>query len=87
MTNDASRSLLSTVLAMHFTSATADEVALITIMSEPEGTGASPAGDKEQNASEPEVPICALAPEANLQEERSSQISANPALQCLEEFR
>ncbi|KAL6473628.1 hypothetical protein MHYP_G00171890 [Metynnis hypsauchen] len=55
-------------------------------MSDPEGTSASPDGDEEQDVGELEVPIRALAPEADLQEQRPSQISANPALQCLEEL-
>ncbi|KAL7867536.1 hypothetical protein SRHO_G00089200 [Serrasalmus rhombeus] len=58
---------------------------LYTTMSDPEGTSASPDGDEEQDAGELEVPIRALAPEADLEEQRPSQISANPALQCLEE--
>uniref|UniRef100_A0AAR2K0U3 Cilia- and flagella-associated protein 58 central coiled coil domain-containing protein n=1 Tax=Pygocentrus nattereri TaxID=42514 RepID=A0AAR2K0U3_PYGNA len=55
-------------------------------MSDPEGTSASPDGDEEQDAGELEVPIRALAPEADLEEQCPSQISANPALQCLEEL-
>ncbi|XP_066523179.1 coiled-coil domain-containing protein 146 [Hoplias malabaricus] len=56
-------------------------------MSQAEGSSASaPGGDEEQGVCETEEPICALAPEADLQEERPSHISASPALQCLEEL-
>ncbi|XP_072528641.1 coiled-coil domain-containing protein 146 [Salminus brasiliensis] len=56
-------------------------------MGEPEGSSASPAGsDEELGACEPELPIRALAPVADLREEPPSHISASPDLQWLEEL-
>uniref|UniRef100_A0A3B1ILD9 Coiled-coil domain containing 146 n=1 Tax=Astyanax mexicanus TaxID=7994 RepID=A0A3B1ILD9_ASTMX len=52
------------------------------IMRRPEGGSAG----EDEGASEPEVPIQALAPEADLQEEPQSNISANPDLQYIEEL-